>query len=367
MIRPHEFRGIFIFFYFLLQVTTKGDRFLLYDSGAEADRMIIFATPANLDILGRSEEWFLDGTFKVCPSIFSQLYTVHAKLPHGGAVPVLYALLPANNTETYRRFLTVLKEHLNGHEPQVVHMDFEKAMIKELDRAFPDVRIIGCNFHFNQCLYRRIQSDGPLHEKYLQDQDFALGVRMFAALAFVPWQANRWAFSVLLESPFVRNNRTILRSFINYFESTWVGRSLNPARFDARLWDAHEATVAGIARTNNHVEGWHAAFAGRVGCAHPTVFKFIESLKCEQGLIEFVITNSQSQGVANQSKRVYRDRQKRLFNLVSVYDDNSVLHFLGSVAHNITFRESLGSSEARSSPETRETLKVTRFLVKEKR
>lgn len=320
-----------------LQVTSKGERFLLHDSGRESDRMIVFATHANLDLLSHSEEWFLDGTFKVCPSIFDQVYSVHVKLPDGKAVPVVYALLAAKNRPTYRRLLDVLKDFLDGHQPQLVHVDFEKAMISELERAFPDARVLGCNFHFNQCLYRHIQGDAPLHEKYSRDKDFALKVRMFAALAFVPWQANRWAFSVLLDSDFVRNHATILRSFINYVEFTWIGRARNPAKFAPNVWDAHDATVAGIGRTNNHVEGWHSAFAGRVGCAHPTVFKFIDFLKTEQGLTEFVVVNSQAQGGGAPSKRVYRDRQKRLFELMSRYEDSNVMYFLEAVAHNVTF------------------------------
>ena len=54
------------------------DAFLLYDSGAANDRILIFSTRRNLQLLSRSEHWYADGTFKVVPSIFTQLYTIHA-------------------------------------------------------------------------------------------------------------------------------------------------------------------------------------------------------------------------------------------------------------------------------------------------
>ena len=41
-----------------------GKPFLLYDSGAGNDRVLIFSTAENLAILQRSTRWYADGTFK---------------------------------------------------------------------------------------------------------------------------------------------------------------------------------------------------------------------------------------------------------------------------------------------------------------
>lgn len=49
------------------QKTLLGENFLLYDSGAGTDdRVLVFSTRRNLELLSRSRVWFLDGTFKVC-------------------------------------------------------------------------------------------------------------------------------------------------------------------------------------------------------------------------------------------------------------------------------------------------------------
>ena len=50
--------------------------------------IIIFATVGNLHHLGRAETWYGDGTFSVCPSLFYQLYTIHAEI-HGLTVPLV--------------------------------------------------------------------------------------------------------------------------------------------------------------------------------------------------------------------------------------------------------------------------------------
>ena len=59
--------------------TNKGEPFLLYDSGsvAENSRIIIFGTQCNVETLNTSSVWLADGTFKVAPKLFYQLYVIH--------------------------------------------------------------------------------------------------------------------------------------------------------------------------------------------------------------------------------------------------------------------------------------------------
>ena len=53
--------------------TSLGETFLLYDSkNSELEgRVLVFATRRNIQFLGQSCIWFLDGTFMVSPSIFA--------------------------------------------------------------------------------------------------------------------------------------------------------------------------------------------------------------------------------------------------------------------------------------------------------
>ena len=207
-------------------MTRKNERFLFYDSIDDVqytERMILYATEANLQLLREQPEWFVDGTFAVCPVIFSQLYTVHVLLPEGKSVPVVYALLASKSGSTYNRMLNKISEALNGFHPQVVHIDFEISMILEIETVFPSAGILACSFHFNQSVWRHIQGDRLLLRK-CSDPDFFLKLRMFAALQFVPEHDVRSMFDLLLSSQFVQDHHYLLTTFINYFESTWIGR-----------------------------------------------------------------------------------------------------------------------------------------------
>lgn len=61
-------------------VLVNGQSFLLYDSvndDPNADRIVIFATSKNMNILALCDLLAMDGTFKSAPPLFHQLYTIH--------------------------------------------------------------------------------------------------------------------------------------------------------------------------------------------------------------------------------------------------------------------------------------------------
>lgn len=58
-------------------LTEKDVPFLLYDNESVDERLLIFATRSNLEILASADGIFADGTFSVTPHLFHQLYTVH--------------------------------------------------------------------------------------------------------------------------------------------------------------------------------------------------------------------------------------------------------------------------------------------------
>ena len=65
------------------EITNRRDRFLLFDSGVgDGNRLIIFVANDAIRLLARNPHWFMDGTFKVCPGIFFQIYATHVIIDH---------------------------------------------------------------------------------------------------------------------------------------------------------------------------------------------------------------------------------------------------------------------------------------------
>lgn len=74
--------------------TGNGDFFVLHDSKCHAkedgdkekdenaERFVIFGTKKNLEIMKSCETLSMDGTFKITPPLFKQLYTIHGNRMH---------------------------------------------------------------------------------------------------------------------------------------------------------------------------------------------------------------------------------------------------------------------------------------------
>ena len=88
------------------QITTldNGEKFLLFDSGNNMQRILMFGTQQNLDILKRSENWFCDGTFKASPLLFDQLFIIHSQF-RDLILSLVYILMPNHTQATYSRVL----------------------------------------------------------------------------------------------------------------------------------------------------------------------------------------------------------------------------------------------------------------------
>ena len=87
-----------------MKVTHSGERFLHFDSGPnDTKQTMLFNTLAGLDLLSGVDDWFCDGTFSTAPSVFFQIYTIHASV-EGILILIVYALLPDKKEETYFAF-----------------------------------------------------------------------------------------------------------------------------------------------------------------------------------------------------------------------------------------------------------------------
>ncbi|CAI6369505.1 unnamed protein product [Macrosiphum euphorbiae] len=242
------------------RLTLDGDNFLLYDSGDSdiyEDRILLFSTERNLNLLKDSEHWFSDGKFSSCPNLFYQFYTIHSVF-HSDIIPLVYVLLPDKKEITYKKLFQELKSLKPDLCPKSFMVDFEKAVMNAIKNEFPHTKIHGCFFHLSQAVWRQIQHHG-LAKQYSDDVKFSLEVRKLAALAFVPVDKVIESFELLLESTYYIENEQMLSPLITYFEGTWIGildrrGNRRPPLFSIEIWNCYDRLQESLPRTNNKIE-----------------------------------------------------------------------------------------------------------------
>jgi hypothetical protein len=115
---------------------SNGAPFLLHDSGASNDRILLFSTARNLDLMAQCNHWFADGTFKTTSPLFGQVYTIHAVKYHN-VIPTIFVLMSNRTEATYNRVQDALKSLNQNLHPSSIMTDYEQAALKASQAAFP--------------------------------------------------------------------------------------------------------------------------------------------------------------------------------------------------------------------------------------
>ncbi len=167
--------------------TTEDGRNFLLANDDEEERILIFGTSQNVRHLCAASTTFMDGTFKISPKIFYQVYALHAVV-HGIMVPLCICLLPSKTGITYTRTFNLIKNaaaHL-GHQfyPTTFCVDYESSVIRTIHDIFPDAAVRGCLFSYSQALWGQVQISGLIN-MFKNDDNFNRCVRRAFALPLV--------------------------------------------------------------------------------------------------------------------------------------------------------------------------------------
>ena len=189
----------------------SGELFLLHDSGeTDENRILIFGTQSDLDAREKYDNWACDGTFKCCPEIFYQLFTIHS------TVPQIFALLPNKAQETYNRLFQTLKSMCPTFQPKTLMIDFEMASVNSFSDCFTTTNVTGCFFHLCQNIFRKVVNLG-LKVRYQTDSHFNTKVKCLSALAFVP------VADVISVFELLSDDDEFPQELISYFELNYIG------------------------------------------------------------------------------------------------------------------------------------------------
>jgi hypothetical protein len=90
----------------------------------------------------------------------------------------------------------------------------------------------GCYFHFNQLIWRRIQTEHKA-SLYKKNKDFNILIRKFIFLSFVPPTEIQYYYN-LLNNEIKKLYFYFSESWLSYFEKLYIGYENNEFRFVPR-------------------------------------------------------------------------------------------------------------------------------------
>lgn len=235
--------------------------------------------------------------------------------------------------------LTALKNLAPNLQPRSIMTDFEMASKNAFRSAFPDTAQSGCLFHLGQCFWRKIQQLPEVSKNYIDNPDYALKVKCLTALAFVPPSAVKEYFESLTSDEFYASSSN-MEDLVDYVEDNWIGGNRRgtsrPPRFAIEDWNGYHRVIDDLARTNNAVEGWHRGFQTQLGACHPSLWKFIDTIKKEQNSNELQIETSLAGEPSGPPRKKYRDLTDRLKVIAQNFENRSVVEYLTAIAHNLS-------------------------------
>ncbi|XP_060845775.1 uncharacterized protein LOC132925392 [Rhopalosiphum padi] len=309
------------------------EQFLLADSGQESDRVLIFGRLSGLKILKNSRTWYCDGTFRIAPLLFSQVYVILAEAL-GGVHPIIYALLPSKKASVYEKLLNMLKTLEPDLNPDSISCDFELAAFTAIKDAFPNVQIFGCYFHLCQNFRSKL---GELHliSRYKNEPEFCIHVKSIIALAFVPISDLDDALDILSESL-----PEELIDLLNWFEDFYIGRKnrsrvgRRPARFSPTMWNLYERVLTNKDRTNNHAEAANRRL-NQLMTNKPTIWAFLNTLRKIQAGTDTQYEHLVTGNSPRKKLQKFRDTDNRIYKLIDRYDKNDIPTFIRGISNNI--------------------------------
>lgn len=269
------------------------------------DDILIFIIEECKQWIAGIKLFFSDGTFKVAPSPYKQLYTVHGDLgsddEHTRVVPCIYALLPNKQQGTYERMFKAIKLNIPNFEPVLMKIDFETAAINAIKTIYPKVTVSGCYFHYTQALYKKAND-----LEITNTHEGARYIAKCAALAHLPaLKIHEGWLTVVNASPEGEN----IKAFNTYMSKQWI--QFDMIRILSCYGHRH--------RTNNVVESYHKSVNKRIHKNTNLLF-FITQLKEEARMVNFInMQNEMGQEISRKRNRKYTKMDSKIQQIVNNY------------------------------------------------
>ncbi|KAG0436613.1 hypothetical protein DMUE_4133, partial [Dictyocoela muelleri] len=309
-----------------LKITISGHNFLQYDGGVNnASRFLLFINSEKISHLKNSEIWLADGTFKMAPAGFYQIYIIYAKI-FDKYFPLIFAILPNKTEDIYSKLFKRIADLIDKRGPQYIIMDFEVAPMKAFNIVFKNTKIFNCFFHFSQNLWRQIQKNNLVLE-YKNDKKFRLYIKMLLSIAFVK-KNQLYEYFLRFKNSFIENFKGKSElNILNYFENNFI----NNHEDKINDWCCYERILKNIPLTTNICEGFNRSLNSNLKGSHPTLVKLIIILRTCDHLQDKAIDDTISFQSNNSKRSKSIKKLENIKKIVSKFEDYYDLMFLKAI------------------------------------
>ena len=288
-------------------------------------RIIAYTTKYLLKLFNQTKSSG-DGTFKISPTLWKQVYIVMIKMKDSW-VPICYALLPDKCKETYFTFFYMVKKFIKDlnirFKIKSMRMDFEIGAMKAAAAAWK-ITVKGCYFHFTQSGWRFVQTNN-MASAYLSDddQEFKILVKCVLSLPHVPVEDLEVTLDVLKEKAWDFGESPEKYEFkdklLTYIRQYWIDGPVPPT-----VWNCFHRKVD---LTNNNNESHNNYLNNALQVSHPSPAKLTVALVKELTLAETTLRKAKS-GAERVIKDTYKKLNRRRENLKKMYHNMERVEYL---------------------------------------
>ena len=240
--------------------------------GTINDNILVFANLEVVEKLPQNIQIYVDATFKVCPFKAYQLIIVMAEVA-GSPRPIIYGIMPGKEQKLYETFFHFIKHAVliygnKRRKPISAMADFERGLRNAIIKNFPNIQVLGCNFHHVKALKQRARKTHGLSTKIFKNSQHHFILKCFMRISLLP--INRIDAGLEQLKRYIASMPDIasdFNSFITYYESTWFWR------YDRQDWSVSDA----FRRTNNNIEGLNS-YIKKLIPRHPSPYEFLDRL-----------------------------------------------------------------------------------------
>ena len=194
-----------------------------------------------------------------------------------------------------------------------------------LSCSFPTATVNGCFYHFTQAIWRKIQQLG-LQVSYQEEESIRKFFRKVISLALVPPHYLRLGW------PGLKAGAPDDDRVAQFTETTWLN-----GHYHITEWSVYNEDGP---RTNNHAKGGITKSTAWQERATQT-YEIVELFKTEQAATEVSLLQLETGGVVEATRRVFRQKEKRLKTIQEKFSNNehSLDEYISALSNWVGFRK----------------------------